>query len=123
MMDDLIGGLIEGLASSFGGDLFQKIARKKYFPPAFFLFLMIVTQIIIAIFIILLSIPGIFNGYYSDKPISIFLLDGVNAILFDSQPYALLFSSFVALLGTLSYLWHRKYSCHQVDPKQWCFLP
>ena len=113
----MIDNFIEDLASSFGEDLFRKMARKKYSLPALFLFLTIITQIIIAIFIMLLSVPSIFDGYYSDKPISIFLLDWVKGIFFDSQPYALLFSSFLALLGTLSYLWHRKYSRHQVDPK------
>ena len=117
MADDFVSGLIEGLASSFGEDLFRKIARKKYFLPAFFLFLTIITQVVVSVFIILLSISGIFNGYYSDKPISIFLFDGLKGIFFDSQPYALLFSAFVALLGTLSYLWHRKYSRHWVEPK------
>ncbi len=112
-MHDIITGLLVG---AFGEEPFKRIARTKYSVVAFFIFTLLLVQLLIGLFIMLISIPSLFGGYYSDKPISAFFVDFIDAIFFKSQPYALLFSAFLALLGTLSYLWHRRYSLNDSNP-------
>lgn len=111
-MDDFITGLLVGV---FGEELFRKIARKRYFVPAFFAFLLLAVQLLIALITLFISLPSLFDGYYSDKPTSVFFIDFIGGVIFESQPYALLFSAVIALLGTISYLWHRNYSNHHSD--------
>ena len=111
-MDDFVTGLLVGAC---GEDLFRKIARKKYFLPFFFLFLIIITQIMVVIFFLILEIYSIFKGDSDFINFQTFLFEFLKFSFLIIQPYALLFSAFISLLGTLSYLWHRKYSHPQSD--------
>lgn len=99
------------LAGIFGEALFRKIAKKKYFPITLFSVLTIAVQILISVFFLILSIPSLFEGgYYHYLPLSHFFLSYLESAFITSQPYALLLSMSIAILGVLSYLWHRKYS-------------
>ena len=112
MADDFVSGLIEGLASSFGEDLFRKISRNKIAIPLLFVTIVVFVEIGFMFFTLILCMRDVFIGERTWASASDFFSEFINFHFVMVQPYALLFSSFLALLGTLSYLWHRKYSRH-----------
>lgn len=111
-MDDFITGLLVGI---FGEELFRKISKNKIAVPLLFVSILVLVELIFMILTLILGVADIFTGKTNWVSASNFLFEFVEFHFVIVQPYALLFSAFIALLGTLSYLWHRKYSQHHSD--------
>lgn len=106
-MDDFITGLLVGV---FGEELFRKISKNRINVLLLFLSILVLVELIFMILTLILGFADIFTGKTNWVSASNFFFEFMEFHFVIVQPYALLFSAFIALLGTLSYLWHRKYS-------------
>lgn len=106
-MDDFITGLLVGV---FGEELFRKISKNRIAVPLLFVSILVLVELIFIILTLILSISDFYTGKENWVSASSFFSAFIEFHFVMAQPYALLFSAFLALLGTLSYLWHRKYS-------------
>ena len=113
-MDDFITGLLVGV---FGEELFRKISKNRIAVPLLFVSILILVELIFIILTLILSISDFYTGKANWVSVSDFFSAFIEFHFVMAQPYALFFSAFLALLGTLSYLWHRKYIHHQSDEK------
>jgi len=103
------------LAGIFGEALFRKIVKKKIFVPLLFLLITIIVELLFMMLTVILSLLGIVKGKEQWISFGNFIHEFFVFHFIMVQPYALLFSIFIAMLGVLSYLWHRKYSHNEKE--------
>lgn len=104
-MDDIVATLVGG---AIGEELFRKLAKKRFFPFYLLVAQIIIFELIFMLLTILLYIGDLYSGRDYWVSMKKFAVDFFRVHFVWTQPWALMLCSFLATLGTLSYMWHRR---------------